>query len=1268
MYLPLIFPFLQKWPEFVWDDRAAVLGNPDVQPSSPVLGVFQHDFWGHHDISSPDSHKSYRPLTVLSLRVDNTLWGPSALAFLVHNTLLHLINAFLVGALAYRLCSRSWAAGALGAVTFLLHPLQTEAVSSIVGRADLLVTLWVLLGCLAQVELCRFSRRRGSSTLFAAASALGVNAIAVLATLSKETGVAAWAVLLLIQALAPLLLDGQSIAVSGSAAAASSSPTRSPTKAAGIGNGTPQKGQQQRDAQHSVAEAASPGQGHATSGATSPAQWLPLLQPSITVAVAAAFLRWRISLNDGRLFPWTLYENQLPGIADGASRALTILETHAHYASLVAWPFGRLSYYHGYAEIAPAVRWSAWSAAAVLLYALAAAAAAMWVWRVVRYVIAPSSSSSSSKVRADDALQRKEAARAAAVRLLCLVGLVAAPFAPAANVFVYVGTEVAERLLYLPLAGIAVLAAALLAPLLERECDAAVAVAATADDASASAAAAGAGSLRQRIAATAAAVLRLCRRRKLAAACIAVISAACVGAGVTRSVEWADERSLFAAGVRVAPASVKALTNLGTLLAASPLVPAPATAAATAAAGDRVRHAVNNSDSSMAGIMIHDWAAARRVAAACVAVFPASPACWSTLGALAQREEFHPETEAEAETAASLWALPLHLSGTPAGAGSSSSSTRSLVEAISFSLSAALDSVVRGPVLLASNAAAAALGWGASGDQSQSAATAAGDSWQSILRRLPATAPELMPSSTPSVAAADGNGNGNGNGTRAAERPSGQARALEYLWRSVQGSADTRLPLPCVTAEGLADIYLAIADERERDGSAAPRAQVRSQSQSHAQPQTEEQTQAQAQSHSQAQESQSEHGIDDNDGAGVHLKVVDGDAAPGGSSQNLRVPLPRWAIKAGGAPQLRWLRNLKSGGRSLHAAQLALLFVDAAGKLGCGSLDATLSAADADSARVAQAAAAAGNAGAAAELPEGASGTSHAVLDLTAVHVPLHALTSASLWHRRGNAQQHLRLHLLALAQYARVPAALLRADGGPLAAAAVSFAFSCQKGSDAVIAAVALRGGAPSFAADAAPAAEDSAVPDVAALLACATPGGDAAVPLPERALPAGAPAAQLASSASMASFALRAVVERLDRGVSIESATARLCAALSADPAAAVPDGALCKAQLLSRASALSELAVRLQPHDAAYHTNAASAALAAGAIEAGLTHAHDALQLRPSDPSVLTNYGYALERSGRDAEALEAYRLAAALAPHHQQIMRNYESLRQRLGLQQ
>jgi hypothetical protein len=53
---------------FVFDDSEAIVNNEDLKPETPIFNLFYNDFWGTR-LTHNGSHKSYRPLTVLSFRL-----------------------------------------------------------------------------------------------------------------------------------------------------------------------------------------------------------------------------------------------------------------------------------------------------------------------------------------------------------------------------------------------------------------------------------------------------------------------------------------------------------------------------------------------------------------------------------------------------------------------------------------------------------------------------------------------------------------------------------------------------------------------------------------------------------------------------------------------------------------------------------------------------------------------------------------------------------------------------------------------------------------------------------------------------------------------------------------------------------------------------------------------------------------------------------------------------------------------------------------------
>lgn len=71
MYIIVLLALICFYPtlngDFVFDDSEAVVNNADVKLSTPLYKVFLNDFWGTR-ITHNASHKSYRPLAVLSYR------------------------------------------------------------------------------------------------------------------------------------------------------------------------------------------------------------------------------------------------------------------------------------------------------------------------------------------------------------------------------------------------------------------------------------------------------------------------------------------------------------------------------------------------------------------------------------------------------------------------------------------------------------------------------------------------------------------------------------------------------------------------------------------------------------------------------------------------------------------------------------------------------------------------------------------------------------------------------------------------------------------------------------------------------------------------------------------------------------------------------------------------------------------------------------------------------------------------------------------------
>src|SRR5215510_14193685 len=116
---------------FILDDILIVGANERIRHIDPLHLLFQ-SYWG--DLNHAGI---YRPLTIFTFSLEYPIWGVWASGFRITNLLLHAINGWLVFLLARGLLGSPTAALA-SAVVYVAHPVQTEAVVSIVGRSELL--------------------------------------------------------------------------------------------------------------------------------------------------------------------------------------------------------------------------------------------------------------------------------------------------------------------------------------------------------------------------------------------------------------------------------------------------------------------------------------------------------------------------------------------------------------------------------------------------------------------------------------------------------------------------------------------------------------------------------------------------------------------------------------------------------------------------------------------------------------------------------------------------------------------------------------------------------------------------------------------------------------------------------------------------------------------------------------------------------------------------------------------------------------------------
>src|SRR3989344_3741786 len=124
--------------EFVFDDATVVQNRPDIKDA----GNFFNLFISPYHQNTPKSGL-YRPFTMATYSLNHNIFGSSPVGFHIVNIFIHAFNSFLVFWLINFLFKNKFLSYATF-LLFLLHPIHTEAVTSIVGRAELLAFFWSL--------------------------------------------------------------------------------------------------------------------------------------------------------------------------------------------------------------------------------------------------------------------------------------------------------------------------------------------------------------------------------------------------------------------------------------------------------------------------------------------------------------------------------------------------------------------------------------------------------------------------------------------------------------------------------------------------------------------------------------------------------------------------------------------------------------------------------------------------------------------------------------------------------------------------------------------------------------------------------------------------------------------------------------------------------------------------------------------------------------------------------------------------------------------
>jgi hypothetical protein len=121
----------------LYDDRALVIKNEDLRPSTPWTALLFHDFWGT-SLDDPRSHTSWRPVTVATLKLNFHTHQLEPSGYHAVNLALHASVCAMV-VLAAKRCGiggQQWQPSALCGVLFAVHPVHGALPAQLSARKE----------------------------------------------------------------------------------------------------------------------------------------------------------------------------------------------------------------------------------------------------------------------------------------------------------------------------------------------------------------------------------------------------------------------------------------------------------------------------------------------------------------------------------------------------------------------------------------------------------------------------------------------------------------------------------------------------------------------------------------------------------------------------------------------------------------------------------------------------------------------------------------------------------------------------------------------------------------------------------------------------------------------------------------------------------------------------------------------------------------------------------------------------------------------------
>ncbi|MDP2913697.1 MAG: hypothetical protein Q8N91_06825 [Candidatus Omnitrophota bacterium] len=136
---------------FVYDDYPFLVENPAVRILT-LRGIISN-FIDRAAASSSErlSKDVWRPFVTTSFAIDYRLWGLKPRFYHIENTAFHTMNAILVYCITFLILKDALAAF-IASLVFAIHPAETEAVTWVSGRSNVLFLLFFLLAFIFHIR------------------------------------------------------------------------------------------------------------------------------------------------------------------------------------------------------------------------------------------------------------------------------------------------------------------------------------------------------------------------------------------------------------------------------------------------------------------------------------------------------------------------------------------------------------------------------------------------------------------------------------------------------------------------------------------------------------------------------------------------------------------------------------------------------------------------------------------------------------------------------------------------------------------------------------------------------------------------------------------------------------------------------------------------------------------------------------------------------------------------------------------------------------